>query len=301
MAHVNTAGVHVPIWLDAVAPAIGWGISTAYPYQEGSFFGNIITTGSLANTGKSSITGPAAYYCDGAGFTPGSNGEVAGRLGVSSTGSPYTNPFGDGVLCNQSPGVGSYWSGAMYNSDGTLKYPDGYTALKTNNVTWNQSITVWRTANYTPVFDSGFRYVLSSLVTRNSPMVLDAATSPVVQQPMSSNLSTTQFALNAVGSNWTISMASSPGKCLDAGSGADNQPVTLQNCNANSAAQQWNINPQGNTFGAFWIKNVAAGNYLTVGGTSTTQKYAGAPFWVMPYNRTFSSQQYRIQVVTVVN
>ena len=28
MAHVNTAGIHIPLWLDAAAPAIGWGLSS---------------------------------------------------------------------------------------------------------------------------------------------------------------------------------------------------------------------------------------------------------------------------------
>ena len=52
MAHVNTAGVHVPLWLDANDPAIGWGIDRVnYPMQEGTFFGDIIDTG-LGNIGK---------------------------------------------------------------------------------------------------------------------------------------------------------------------------------------------------------------------------------------------------------
>jgi hypothetical protein len=39
MAHVNTSGVHVPIWLDSAASTIGWGIDkTNFPFQEGSFF-----------------------------------------------------------------------------------------------------------------------------------------------------------------------------------------------------------------------------------------------------------------------
>ena len=103
MAHVNTAGVHVPIWLDSNDAAIGWGIDRVnYPMQEGTFFGDILDTGALTNIGKPTVTAPVAYYCDGAGFPAGANGVVAGRLGANQTGAPYKNPFGNGALC-QSP------------------------------------------------------------------------------------------------------------------------------------------------------------------------------------------------------
>ena len=53
LAHVNTTGQHIQLWLDSDVPSIGWGRSTDYPYQEGSFFGNIFESP------------PKAYYCDG--------------------------------------------------------------------------------------------------------------------------------------------------------------------------------------------------------------------------------------------
>ena len=60
MAHVNTAGVHVPLWLDSNDTAIGWGIDRInYPMQEGTFFGDIIDTGALTNIGKPTVTAPA--------------------------------------------------------------------------------------------------------------------------------------------------------------------------------------------------------------------------------------------------
>ena len=59
MAHVNTAGVHVPLWLDSSDGVIGWGIDrTNYPMQEGTFFGDIIDTGPLTNIGKPDGHGP---------------------------------------------------------------------------------------------------------------------------------------------------------------------------------------------------------------------------------------------------
>src|ERR1700735_5640995 len=133
MAHVNTAGIHIPLWLDAENPAIGWAVNPSFPYQEGTFFGNIIDTGPLIDTGKPSVTGPAAYYCGGDGFSGGSSGEVAGRLGSNQANSPYSNPFGNGVLCKNSAGVVGEWSAGMYDTNGNLKDPDGYKVLQTTN------------------------------------------------------------------------------------------------------------------------------------------------------------------------
>ncbi len=308
MAHVNTAGVHIPLWLDAANNAIGWGISSSYPFQEGTFFGNIITTGDLSQLGQPGVTGPAAYYCDGDGFTTGINGEVAGRLGAGSSNAPYVNPYGTGsVLCKTSPNASQQWSAGMYDNNGNLKDPDGYSTLHTGNNVWNNAITVWRSGSYTPVFDPGYRYVMFSLATRANPMVLDAgtasSTTAVEQQPMSQNLPTAEFIFTAKGSNWSISMNSAPTKCLDAGNGASKAAVTIQTCNCNSTSQQWTITPGGNTYGAFWIKNVKAGNYLnlTNPGSGTLQKAANVPFDVEPYDRSWSSEQFRIQAVATVN
>ena len=83
MAHINTAGIHVPLWLDSAHSSIGWGLDKVnFPYNEGTFFGNIIGTGNLSYASKPGVTGPVAYYCDGAGFPAGANGIVAGRLGA---------------------------------------------------------------------------------------------------------------------------------------------------------------------------------------------------------------------------
>src|SRR5204862_4922513 len=89
MANVNTAGVHVSIWLDSDNPAIGWGRSPSYPNQEGSFFGNIFVLN--RNTGKVD-----AFYCDGIGFAAG---VVKGRLGDTGWTDPFQNPFGEGQFC----------------------------------------------------------------------------------------------------------------------------------------------------------------------------------------------------------
>jgi len=83
MAHVNSTGVNVPIFLNA-DPAKMPSIGMSMPYQSGSdaaiqegvFFGNIVTHNP-----------PDAYYAKGNGF----KASIAGRLGASSS-MPY-KPF----------------------------------------------------------------------------------------------------------------------------------------------------------------------------------------------------------------
>jgi len=86
MAHVNTTGHHVGLWLVSDDPVLGWGLSPSYPYQEGSFFGNVFSSP------------PQAYYCDGEGYDLA---VVPGRLGADQSGAPYTNPFGTNAACKK--------------------------------------------------------------------------------------------------------------------------------------------------------------------------------------------------------
>jgi hypothetical protein len=116
VAHINTAGAHVPLWVVAnpqQQPQIGWGLSSAYPKQEGSFFGNIFTSP------------PTMHYCNGRNFN---SGVVPGRIGSGST-APYTNPLGASATCD------SYCtpSDTPYNNS-------GYKAC----VGYNAVFTVWR-------------------------------------------------------------------------------------------------------------------------------------------------------------
>jgi hypothetical protein len=60
LAHVNTAGVHIPIWIVGQDSYLGWGQSSTYPNQEGTFFGNIFRTNNAGHVD--------AYYCEGMGF-----------------------------------------------------------------------------------------------------------------------------------------------------------------------------------------------------------------------------------------
>jgi hypothetical protein len=87
MAHVNTAGRHINLWLASPVAALGLGRNFAYPIQESAFFGNLF------------VSPPKAYDCNGSDWD---RGPVAGRVGADQVGAPYTNPFGTNALCQGS-------------------------------------------------------------------------------------------------------------------------------------------------------------------------------------------------------
>jgi hypothetical protein len=127
LAHVNTASIHVPIYMVAQATQIGWGQNPAYPNQEGTFFGNIFYTNTRGNID--------AYYCNGPGFN---TDVVAGRIGSTQSGAPYRNMFASGY-CNI--------NGCVPSDAKSSGAPDGYKACTMGNGAtnaWNNSITVWR-------------------------------------------------------------------------------------------------------------------------------------------------------------
>jgi hypothetical protein len=82
MAHVNTTGKHVSLWLENQT-VLGLGNSNAHPIQESAFFGNIF------------VSPPKAYFCNGRDWD---RAAVAGRL----AGGPYVNPYGTNALCQNS-------------------------------------------------------------------------------------------------------------------------------------------------------------------------------------------------------
>jgi hypothetical protein len=137
LAHVNTTGQNVSLWLDGNAPAIGWGQSTNHPYQEGSFFGNIFTDP------------PTAYFCNGQDFD---QGVVPGRLGANQLDAPYLNPFAAiGGDCKR-----------YCTAQDIPNQNDGYKACHG----FNHVITVWRN------FDPGTAY---KICNKASGKCLDSA------------------------------------------------------------------------------------------------------------------------------
>jgi hypothetical protein len=124
MAHINTTGVHIPLWFDAPDTAIGWGQSPFYPTQEGTFFGQLFVTNTSNNLD--------AYYCNGGGVT---SDVVPGRLGSSqnSASAPYANAYPtSGGLCSTSGHC------QMQTSN------DGAVSCTGNGKTWKHPISVWR-------------------------------------------------------------------------------------------------------------------------------------------------------------
>jgi hypothetical protein len=127
LAHVNTAGIHVPIYMVAQSSAIGWGQNASYPNQEGTFFGDIFYTNTVGHVD--------AYYCNGPGFN---TDVVAGRIGSSQSGAPYRNMFRSGY-CNI--------NGCVPSDSRTRGVADGYKACTMGDGAtnaWNYMITVWR-------------------------------------------------------------------------------------------------------------------------------------------------------------
>src|SRR6185369_7927915 len=129
-------------------------------------------------------------------------GIVPGRLGADQSGSVYTNPFGSGGRCDF-----SCTKADIPNESDGYKACDGF----------NYPITVWRAATYTPVFDSGYLYQVTSV---NSNQALKAASSSVtggqvVTGSPSSGDSLQRFQILPSGSDWKIVLAANNGICLD--------------------------------------------------------------------------------------
>jgi len=121
LAHINTTGTSLSIWVvadPAKQPQIGWGRSSTYPNQEGSFFGNIF------------VSPPQAYYCGGRNIEAAA---VAGRLGAGSNGAPYTDPWGPSGACQDHciPAESPYAQSGFKNCNGN-----------------DAVMTVWRKATY---------------------------------------------------------------------------------------------------------------------------------------------------------
>jgi hypothetical protein len=129
LAHVNNSGAHIGIWLAGPDAGIGWGSSPAYPYQEGAFFGNLISS-------------PwQGYFCVGKDM---GSGEVPGRLGTPIATNVYTNPYGTNVPCKNACTV---------TNEGYTSCTD-YSPIAPNTAghKWNHVVTVWRNFEATQAY-----------------------------------------------------------------------------------------------------------------------------------------------------
>jgi hypothetical protein len=224
MAHLNVAGVHVPIWLDSPISAIGYGSSSSYPNEEGTFFGNVFTT----SNGK-----VPAYFCEGAGFA---KGIVPGRLGATTSAAGiFTNPFGSGALCS------AHCSAASGSSKG-----QGYASCNG----YTHPITVWRAASYRPVFDSVYAY---RLINSQSGLAMDVAASStsngasVIEYVPSTTKANQQFQIVLTASSTWKLIALHSGKSITGTGGNDHSPVQ-QSSYSGASSQQWGIDDHNGHF-----------------------------------------------------
>jgi len=261
LAHVNTSGQHIALWLDGDAPALGWGTSTDYPFQEGSFFGNIFTSP------------PQAYFCDGKDHALG---VVPGRLGADQPGSPYTNPLGKDMLCQYRCTA----TGGSANKDGFTNCPA--VSPTTGMVGYfKHVVTVYRN------FDAVTKY---KVCNRTSTMCLDVANNStqagaaIVQNPYSATDNGQKWIVTMVspGMYKLVNVASGLALDLSGGKTTDGTQLT-QTAFANTATQKWALKSMADGTGYFQMApSSATGSAATIPNNGAA--VANGPVQVAYYN-----------------
>lgn len=132
LAHLNTSGIHVPLWIVSGHPNVGWGQDPEFPNHEGSFFGNVFMLGAHGTD----PTKAPMYYCTGPKYNVNA---PSGRIGSSQTNPPYVDPFGTNASCND------------VSRCAAADYPNGSHGFKAC-YGWNNVVTVWRQS--TPVIST---------------------------------------------------------------------------------------------------------------------------------------------------
>jgi hypothetical protein len=214
LAHVNTSGQHVALWLVGSNPALGWGQSSNYPYQEGSFFGNIF------------VSPPQALYCNGKDFDIGL---VPGRLGASSS-SVYKNP---------------YASGSTYCKDYcSAQGGDGYKSCGS----WKHVITVWRD------FDPNVDYKVCNRGNDLCMNIAGSSTADsalIAQNNFNSTNPSMRWRISQVSPGKYKFINARSGKSMDAGPySADGVQVNQYTYKA-SSNQLWSFTPTGDGYYKF--------------------------------------------------
>ena len=207
LAHVNTSGVHIPIWLDSES-AIGWGQSTSFPYQEGSFFGNIF------------VNPPKAYFCNGKDF---GSATVPGRLGAGQPNAPYLDPFGTPGLCA---------SFCTPSSVKTNNVADGLSAC----FGYTHVVTVWRN------FDVNTQYKIVNRQSQKALEVIGSSTAAGVEivGRTYSGASSQKWTITQISAGKYKVINVNSGKALDltGGSTADGTAL-IQSTYSGAANQLW--------------------------------------------------------------
>ena len=232
LAHVNTSGQHIALWMDGPDSALGWGRSTDYPYQEGSFFGNIFTST------------PKAFYCNGKDFD---QGVVPGRLGASQSGAPYSDPFASSYCLNNCTSSASPNSG------------DGYTSCNG----YKHVVTVWRN------FDPNTNYKICNRSTAKCIDVVGSGTANTNQivQNAYTGLASQKWKIiqKSPGQYGVVNVNSA--KCMDVGNGATTSGAYVQQYTcAFQANQLWNFTPTGDGYYKFSPGSNANGSLGVLSG-----------------------------------
>lgn len=257
MAHVNTSGVHIPIWLDSEG-AIGWGQSTDYPYQEGSFFGNVF------------VSPPVARFCNGRDFD---SATVPGRLGANSN-APYTDPYG-------TPGPCAGYCTA--SSSATNGVADGYT----NCSGYTHVVTVWRN------FDANTKYKICNkqnakcLEVSGSSKTAGAA---ILQRTYAATTNQ-QWTIVQVSSKHYKVLNVNSGMALDLTGGSTNDKTALiQSAYSGTASQQWSFASLADQLGSYTISPPAktTSTIWPASGAATD----GAAIQAITYNTNDSQKWY---------
>jgi hypothetical protein len=149
MAHINTSGTHIPLWMVSPDTNVGWATSPAFPTREGTFFGQIMVADANNN-----IDG---YFCNG----PGADQNVVpGRIGVNQGEVPYANAWpksaGMDGLCDTNHSTGTCTAHTYNTSTKVFGCAigssncviDGPQSCTLNNVVYDHPVTVWRGATY---------------------------------------------------------------------------------------------------------------------------------------------------------
>jgi hypothetical protein len=254
LAHVNTSGVHIPIWLDSEG-AIGWGQNSSYPFQEGSFFGNIF------------VSPPKGYFCNGKDFSAGT---VPGRLGVGQNNAPYMDPFG-------TPGPCAYSCAA--SSANTNGVADGYSSCSS----YTHVVTVWRN------FDVNTQYSICDRLSLKCLEVAGSSTSngAAIQIRSYNGSNNQRWTITQISAGKYKIVNVGSGKALDLNGGSTNDNTALlQNSYSGTSSQLWSlpslgnpgdggiykVSPSAKTTSSIWP---SAGNYND-GTPAVTTTYSSA-------------------------
>jgi hypothetical protein len=259
LAHVNNAGTNIDIWIDSEG-AIGWGTSPNFPYQEGSFFGNLFPT---------SWQG---FYCNGRGYDAGS---VPGRLGTPLANNVYTNPYGGNVECGQS---------GQCSAHGIDGYDSCNTGINGVYKTWTKVVTVWRN------FDVNTVYKICAYGTGKCLAVAGASTADnaVLEEQSYTGAAHQKF--------WVLQTTAGKYKVVNVNSGKAMEvsgSIVRQKTYSGTSAQQAAFNTLGNTssqFGRYTIVpssgtaglQFASNAEGTDATTTTNLTFDGAKWTVVP-------------------